>query len=243
MTERPLIALSGRRSPASSVAALPANFADLDVDLHVSAYCDAVAAAGGLPVMLPCSPVSVELLARCDALVLTGGADVDPDRYGADPHPEVYGVDARRDEIEIGLVHAALTHDVPVLAVCRGMQVLNVALGGTLVQHLEPGVGEHHAAWDRAVDHAAHRVEFASGSTAQRCFGGVLAVNSLHHQALDRLGGGLVATGWAADGAVEAAELPGRSLLAVQWHPELMADQPDPAFQWVVAEALARLAR
>jgi putative glutamine amidotransferase len=238
VTERPLIALSGRRSPASSVTSLPANFAGQDVELHISAYCDAVTAAGGLPVMLPCALGSTEVLERCDALVLTGGADVDPQRYGADPHPEVYGVDPRRDAVELALIDTALARGIPILAVCRGMQVLNVALGGTLVQHIDPADGEHHAAWDLQVDEAVHEVEFTVGSTASACFGSALGVNSLHHQALDRLGHGLVATGWAADGTIEAAEVPGRPLLAVQWHPELMAVQPDPAFRWIVEQAL-----
>lgn len=223
--------------PASDVSSLPSNFGALEVDVHISAYGDAIMAAGGIPLLLPCAAASVEVLSRCDGLVLTGGADVDPARYGADPHPKVYGVDGRRDEVELALLRHALDLGMPVLAVCRGMQLLNVAFGGTLVQHLDANDLDVHAAWEQRVDAPVHTVIFTPGSAAAHCFGGALAVNSLHHQAVDRLGDGLVATGRSSDGTIEAVERPGRPLLGVQWHPELLAAQPDPAFRWIVAAA------
>ncbi len=236
---RPLIAISGRRWPGSAITGLPDNFADLGVDLHIGAYADSVDAAGGVPLLLPCSDAAIHALGRVDGLVMTGGSDVDPQRYGAAPHPEVYGVDAERDRVEVALVEKALAIGLPMLAICRGMQVLNVALGGTLLQHLDPGDGDHHAAWDVAADSLVHEATFAADSLAASCYGAASAVNSLHHQALDRLGDGLVATGWAGDGMVESVEWPGRPVLAVQWHPELVSGHSDPSFSWLVRTAAA----
>ena len=233
----PLIDVTGRRWLGSTIAGMPDNFAGLGIDLHVGAFSDAVEAAGGVPVLLPCSDAALRALDRVDGLVMTGGSDVDPARYGEEPHPAVYGVDAERDRVELALVTAALERGMPILAVCRGMQLLNVALGGSLVQHLEPGDGDHHAAWDVETHSLVHEASFASGSLAARCYGAATAVNSLHHQAVNRLGNGLVATGWATDGTVEAAEIPGSPVLAVQWHPELVTGHPEPSFTWLVTTA------
>lgn len=216
---------------------MPDNFAALGVDLHIGAFADAVQAAGGIPVLLPCSDAAIDALDRVDGLVMTGGSDVDPAHYGEEPHPAVYGVDPERDRVELALVTTALGRGLPVLAVCRGMQLLNVALGGSLVQHLEPGAGDRHAAWDVDTDALVHEASFADGSLAARCYGAATAVNSLHHQAVNRLGDGLVATGWATDGTIEAAEIPGIPVLAVQWHPELVLGHPEPSFAWLVAAA------
>jgi putative glutamine amidotransferase len=234
---RPLIAISGRRWPGSTISGLPDNFAALGVDLHIGAYADSVDAAGGVPVLLPCSDAALQALDHVHGLVMTGGSDVDPQRYGAEPHPEVYGVDAERDRVELALVARALEIGLPVLAICRGMQVLNVALGGTLVQHLDPGVGDHHAAWNVDADSLVHEATFAHDSLVASCYGVAAAVNSLHHQALDRLGDGLVATGWSSDGTIESAECPGHPVLAVQWHPELVRGHPEPSFAWLIRTA------
>ena len=104
---------------------------------------------------------------------------------------------------------------------------------------LEPGSGDHHAAWDVAAHSLAHNASFAEGSLAASCYGATTAVNSLHHQAVKQLGDGMVATGWAADGMIEAAEVPGAPVLAVQWHPELVEGHPEPSFAWLVATASA----
>jgi putative glutamine amidotransferase len=236
--DRPLIAISGRRWAGSTITGLPDNFADLGVDLHIGAYADSVDAAGGIPLLLPCSDAALHALDHVHGLVMTGGSDVDPRRYGAEPHPEVYGVDPERDRVEVALVEKALEIGLPVLAICRGMQVLNVALGGTLVQHLDPGVGDHHAAWNVGADSLVHEATFADDSLAASCYGGATSVNSLHHQALDRLGDGLVATGWSGDGTIESAESPGRPVLAVQWHPELVRGHPEPSFAWLIRKAV-----
>lgn len=216
---------------------MPANFAELGVDIHIGAYADAVEAAGGLPVLLPTSDGAFLALDRLDGLVMTGGSDVDPQRYGAEPHPAVYGIDPERDRVDTGLVLGAIRRNLPVLAICRGLQVLNVALGGTLIQHLDPEGGDTHANWEIDVTTLAHDATFTAGSLAEACYGATCAVNSLHHQAADRLGDGLVATGRASDGTVEAIELPGRRLLAVQWHPELAVTHPEASFLWLVTTA------
>jgi putative glutamine amidotransferase len=198
-----------------------------------ASYYELVAASGGRPLLLPPSGSAPggpaagaeEVVAVLDGLVLTGGGDVDPLAYGEQPVPEVAGVDPTRDAGERALLAAALGADLPVLAVCRGCQVLNVELGGTLHQHLPDVVG-----------HLAHRsepyvfgdveVETVPGSIAARVFGASPTVLCSHHQAIRALGRGLVATASTPDGVVEAVELPSaRFVLGVQWHPEEGMDQ------------------
>jgi putative glutamine amidotransferase len=241
MPRKPLIAVSGRRWKSALIDGMPDNFADLGIDLHIGAYADAVASAGGVTMTMPCSMDALDSLSYAHALVLTGGSDVSPARYGEEPHRAVYGVDDMRDNVETALAMRALEMGLPIFAICRGMQVLNVALGGSLVQHLtqENGATDLHAAWDHDPSAPVHGVTFAAGSLGASLYapdGGSLMVNSLHHQALARVGSGLAATGWATDGTIEAAEMPDKPVLAVQWHPELVA-QPDPGFVWIVCEA------
>jgi len=191
---------------------------------------------------------AAEVLEPFDGLVLVGGGDVDPTRYGATAGPDVYGVDHERDEFEIQLLLAADSMRIPVLCICRGMQVMNVAYGGTLYQHLPdiPGMLEHGV--PVANTQSAHEVAAAADS---RLLGttGVLKLNcsSHHHQGIDRLGDGLVATGTSSDGLVEAIERdvadPERDtwMLGVQWHPEDTAET-DPA-QRSLFEGLVNVAR
>jgi putative glutamine amidotransferase len=208
------------------------------------AYAAAVAAAGGLPLLLPVldSAWVDASLAGIDGLVLSGGGDVDPARYGEVAVPEVGGVVAARDEWELALVRAALAVDLPVLAICRGSQVLTVATGGTLIQHLPAVSALDHDVTHRERD-AVHDVRLEPGSALARIVGvDVVGVNSMHHQAAAGLGDGLRAVGWTADGVVEAVEVPGRPVIGVQWHPEhLVHMAPQRAlFAWVVAEATRR---
>jgi len=198
-----------------------------------ASYFELVAAAGGRPLLLP--PTSAapdgpgaaadEAVAVLDGLVLTGGGDVDPLAYGEEPAPEVAGVDLARDESERALLSAALRLDLPVLAICRGCQVLNVELGGTLHQHLPHVVGhtEH-----RSAPYVFGDVEVATlpGSVTASVFGATPVVRCSHHQAIRDLGPGLVATASTADGVVEAVELSSaRFVLGLQWHPEEGGDQ------------------
>lgn len=232
VSKQPLIGISGRRRMAHRLGGFPPNFADQPVDVHLAAYPNCVRLAGGLGVALSIGPDAEALVSRLDGVMLTGGADVDPRFYGATPHPKLDEVEPERDGFEIALARAAIDQGVPLLAICRGMQVLNVALGGTLNQHIE-----RHAAWKFPADALLHDVNFTSGSLAHEVFGTEVSVNTLHHQSLDQLGVGLVATGIASDETVEAVELPGHQVLAVQWHPELVLKQPDPSFLWLVRAA------
>jgi putative glutamine amidotransferase len=201
-------------------------------------YVHKVSAAGGVPVLLPPLAGDVEVLDRLDALVVAGGADVDPARYGADRHPKTGGAREERDEWELALARAALDQDLPVLAVCRGLQVLNVALGGTLVQHLPDLVGsEVHS--PAVGEHGRHDVRLEPGGRLAGIVGEQAVVATHHHQAVDRLGDGLVACGWAEDKVIEAVELPGRTwTFGVQWHPE--AFDGDALFAAFVAAGAAR---
>jgi putative glutamine amidotransferase len=199
---------------------------DATVAMMPSAYIRAVQAAGGLPVLLPPDDGAAEdpdeLLDRLDALILAGGVDVDPASYGARPHPEVTRTVPERDRFELALAHRALERELPVLAICRGMQMLNVACGGTLLQHVPDVVG-HEAHRHTLGQFADHEVELEPGSLAARAVGSERsAVKSHHHQGVDELGEGLVASGWAdADALVEAIENRDRRfVLGVLWHPE-----------------------
>jgi putative glutamine amidotransferase len=195
-------------------------------------YAEQVAAAGGVPVLLPPLPGVAAAVGRLDALVLSGGGDLDPAGYGAPPHPETSRVHPDRDRAELALLAAALAGGLPVLAICRGLQILNVARGGTLCQHLPDTVGHdgHQAA---PGTFGAHPVRIAPGSELAAILGPPgaggelrLDVPTAHHQAIDRLGAGLVPTAWADDGTIEALEVPDRDefLIAVQWHPEAGTD-------------------
>jgi putative glutamine amidotransferase len=189
-------------------------------------YPAAVQRAGSLALVLPPDEAVVEspdlLLDRIDALLLAGGADVDPASYGAEPHPESGVVWPERDRFEIALVSRSIEREIPVLGVCRGAQILNVALGGTLHQHLPDVIGSDRHRHRPGV-FADHEVALEPGSLAARAVGGERSlVKSHHHQGIAELGQGLVATGWSPeDGVIEALELRGGAYaLGVLWHPE-----------------------
>jgi putative glutamine amidotransferase len=204
-------------------------------------YAEQVAAAGGIPVLLPPLPGVAAAADRIDGLVLTGGGDIDPGRYGAPPHPRTGRVSVPRDAAELDLLDAATTAGLPVLGVCRGMQLLNVARGGTLCQHLRGGAGHIPAPGT----FGSHPVRVAAGTRLAGILGASgdgVDVPTAHHQAVDRLGAGLVATAWAADGVVEAVEAGAAGdpfLLAVQWHPE--AGRDPRLIEALVAAAAARM--
>jgi len=201
-------------------------------------YPRAVQSAGGAPVVL--GPVLDEdsvtaLLPRLDGLVLTGGGDINPLLYGHAVEMAL-GVDPDRDRLEHQLVLSALRAEVPVLAICRGMQMLNVACGGTLVQHL----GDEAPHFDFA-GATRHAVTVDPGSLLHRVTGtSRLTVNSLHHQAVLTVGAGLTVAATGDDGVIEALELPGRDdVLGIQWHPELLTEEPEhlALFRWLVEMA------
>ena len=206
-------------------------------------YVDAVRRAGAhAALLLPGDERSTELLDRYDGLMLVGGGDVVPERYGQEPVEEVYGLEPDRDEFEIALLHRALERDVPTLCICRGMQVMNVAFGGDLIQHL-PADGRFMAhGVPSEAESLLHDVKLLAGSRIAEAAGAeVVSSSSHHHQGIERLGNGLVATGWTEDGLVEAIEAETGWMIGAQWHPEDTADS-DPA-QQALLDTLVRRAR
>ncbi len=216
---------------------------DRAVEALERAYVDAVVRAGGIPLVLPsCDPADAPAVAEgLDGLLLSGGGDVDPTFYGAPPSPEVRAVEPERDAWELALVRRAAQTGLPVLGTCRGAQVLNVGMGGTLVAHLPALTTSEHCQRDRWSE-VVHDVTIQTASSLRAVLGvDVIGVNSLHHQAVDQVGTGLRAVGWSDDGVIEAVEGLGTApLLGVQWHPELLPHvEGHPAlFAWLVAEAV-----
>jgi putative glutamine amidotransferase len=188
-------------------------------------YLEAIRAAGGTPVVIPPGPPDhiMGLANRLDGLVLSGGGDVDPALYDAEPIDQIYGVEEARDTTEMALVDAALSMNIPTLAICRGMQVVNVALGGTLIQDIATALPDALSHWAPDTQFDLHQPVRVAADTE---LAGVLGetevkVNSIHHQAVDRPGEGLTPIAWANDGVIEGLQYEGSwDLLAIQWHPE-----------------------
>jgi putative glutamine amidotransferase len=210
----------------------------IEANISQRTYSLAVAAADGLPLVLPPDPATTgdpaQLLDLLDGLILSGGGDLDPASYGAEPEPQTTGFRRERDEFELALARGALDRDLPLLGICRGMELLNVALGGTIGQHLDDAEVHLHTPGQ----FADHEVRLEPGSLASRSVGAEeLAVRSHHHQGIERLGDGVVASGWAEPGgAIEAIEVPGRRfVLGVLWHTE--EERPSPVIGALAAAA------
>jgi putative glutamine amidotransferase len=226
----PLIAVAGQSLPEGDVRSWRADSVALP-----GPYLRALHRAGGQEAILAprriSKPETNELLGRFDGLLLIGGGDIDPAHYGEDPLPECYGIDSEADVFEMHLVREAIGRAMPVLAICRGFQILNVATGGSLHQHItgRQGLVGHGIPGERS---EMHEVELEPGTWTAKAMGTETArVASSHHQAVARLGEGLVVSGRAPDGIVEAVEHPdGSWVVAVQWHPERTAET-DPAQQ------------
>ena len=219
MAERPVIGIA--------CAVLRAQWGPWDQAAAVVAadYVRQVQAAGGIAMVIPPQPCAPgEVLDRIDGLMLTGGNDLEASLYGEQPHAEAEAPDPVRDAWEFALVREAIARDMPFLGICRGMQVMNVALGGSLTQHLPESLGTtDHRRTTGSFEGNAHAVDLEEGSLVARAAGEVVhSVPSHHHQAVDRVGEGLALTGVSSgDGVPEAIELPGlRFALGVQWHPE-----------------------
>ena len=191
-------------------------------------YVRSVEQAGGKPRVLEASESPRKVVGELDGLLLTGGGDVDPVFYGEERHPTIEDAEPGRDEFEIDLARRALSADLPVLAICRGAQVLNVAAGGSLVQDIGSGIeGPLTHTIREPRDAHAHDVSVTAGSRLERALGSAVdaahacRVNSRHHQSVARVGAGLIASATASDGVIEAIEKPdARFCLGVQWHPE-----------------------
>jgi len=239
LPRRPLIGVTGRRKLGSQISGFPESLADLEFDVYVSDYGRGVLEAGGLPLHLPPDAGPLDLLDHVDGLVLTGGADIDPSLWGAPCETDEFPPEASRDRFELALAREAAARLLPVLGICRGMQLLNVSDGGSLHQHVPT-----HARFDERPSTVAHELTVSDGTLLARLCGERVLVNSLHHQTVDRLGHGWSVSATASDGTIEAIEKPGAALLGVQWHPEMLVGRAtDPLFTWIVDEAAAHRAR
>jgi gamma-glutamyl-gamma-aminobutyrate hydrolase PuuD len=230
---RPLIGITTYAEPSVRWGAwdVPAAVVPLN-------YVEQVERAGGRPLLVPPSEGGMEeTLEVLDGLLLSGGSDLDPEHYGQEAHPETKDVRSERDRVELALLTAALERDLPVLAVCRGSQILNVARGGDLVQHLPDVVGHEQHKHTPGV-FADHDVEVLEGTRLAALVGDRAPVKSHHHQGFGRIGDGLVESALAEDGTVEAVEDPSkRFALGVLWHPE--AGEDAALFRALVDEARA----
>jgi putative glutamine amidotransferase len=217
-------------------------------------YIRAVAEAGGLPVLIPVAvdaDTLHEIYASLDAVLVSGGVDIAPERYGAERNPATQNADPGRDEAEITLVRWAVEDDHPLLGICRGNQVLNVALGGTLIQDIPSQVNNslrHDIGSSEPGGHHAHEVDIDANSRLAGILGAThVPVNSMHHQAVDRVAPSLQVTACAPDGIIEGLEMPNRHfILSVQWHPEEMVrvdDAMKPLFRAFVEAARERSKR
>ena len=233
MASRPLIGITAYAEPSARWGVW-----DLPAALTPLAYVDAVELAGGRPLLVPPSDEGIEeTLAVLDGILFSGGSDLDPDLYGQDVHAETDGIRPERDQSELALLTAALELDLPVLAICRGSQILNVARGGDLIQHLPEVVGHEEHKHTPGV-FAEHEVDVKPDSRIGSLLGERASVKSHHHQGFGRVGEGLVAAAWAEDGTLEAFEDPTRRFaLGVLWHPEEGDDRA--LFEALIEEARA----
>jgi putative glutamine amidotransferase len=192
--------------------------------------------------MTPGAEEPEEYLDHVDALIFAGGGDIHPDHFEGEEHPAQYGVDQERDAFELRLMKGALAREIPTLAICRGLQMLNVVLGGDLHVHLPDVVGESVLHRHPSRKPVLHEVRLARGSRIAEIYGReTVETISWHHQAVNRLGSGLEATGWAEDGTIEAVALDGAPwLLAVQWHPEMRPEELE-LFRELVAMGTRRV--
>jgi len=215
---RPVIGLTSYRQQAQT------GVWDVEASFLPAVYLDAITKAGGIAVLLPPQPADAEavdaVLDRIDGLIVTGGRDVQPERYGHERHPETDAATPYRDEWEDALLGAAITRELPFLGICRGLQVLNVNRGGTLLQHLPDVVGDDRYNKGSGTFNT-NRVAIEGGHLAEMLGADELDVKSYHHQAVQDVGAGLTVTARSGDGTIQAVELEGVPFgVAVQWHPE-----------------------
>ena len=235
MSELPLIGITGRRKKGSDVNGVLAVQGELDIDLFFTNYGRQVSLAGGMPVLIP-RDSNAEVVSKLDGVVLSGGADVDPAIHSPEEDPSLSKFEPGRDSHEFEILNKAIEKDVPVLGICRGIQVINVHAGGTLFQDIPD-----HANINKPYDDRHHKVRFKAGSILSDIYGSEIEVNSLHHQAINKIAEGIEVVGWSSGGeateeVIEAIEVDNSQILAVQWHPELLPGA-DPIFSWLIDQA------
>ncbi len=235
MSELPLIGITGRRKKGTDVNGVLAVQGELDIDLFFTNYGRQVSLAGGMPVLIP-RDSNAEVVSKLDGIVLSGGADVDPAIHSPEEDPGLSKFEPGRDSHEFEILNKAIEKDVPVLGICRGIQVINVHAGGTLFQDIPD-----HANINKPYDDRHHKVRFKAGSILSDIYGSEIEVNSLHHQAINKIAEGIEVVGWSSGGeateeVIEAIEVDNSRILAVQWHPELLPGA-DPVFSWLIDQA------
>jgi putative glutamine amidotransferase len=233
---KPLVGITGTRVPAARVGGMPELLLGGAVDVHHTPYAAAVAASGGIPVQVPCDATPEEIVPRLDGLVVSGGNDVDPRLYGQRPGLYTTPLDPDQDHFELELIRAALEAKVPLLGICRGCQLMNVAKGGSLIGHLPLDEGEAHGQLAYPLHARVHSLRIVPDELLAGVLSDGTCVNSFHHQAVGEMGAHVVPLAYAFDGICEAIRI-GRYALGVQWHPEYLREQPNPIFAWLIDAA------
>lgn len=233
MASKPLIGITGRRKRGDQMLGFLEHFADFPIDLYYADYGRGILEAGGLPVHIPLDVDPIDLVSCLNGVLLTGGADVDPRRYGQESSTDMFPPESIRDEQESAVLDAAYVHQIPVAGICRGLQLINVHSGGTLHQDVPS-----HAGFSEPVTTEWHKVTFEADTVLGEIYGRDRAVNSLHHQTVDRVGEDLHVSARSDDGSIEGLEHSELPVVAVQWHPEMLATRTeDPLFAWLVSKA------
>lgn len=237
MTTKPLVAIAPNMNR---------NMFDMDCNSVTKTYTDAIEKGGGTPFILPLSQnrdIIRQLLDMADGILFVGGYDIDPKRYGEEPREDLMSVDPLLDEIQFLICEEAIARDISILGICRGAQVVNVAFGGTLVQDVTTEFPEStlvHMPGELAPSYGVdHEITLMPGTTLSRIFGESVGVNSVHHQAIRKLGKGLKLAAQSPDGVIEGAEHESRPVMVIQWHPEMMLRNGDgmlPLFEHFINE-------
>ena len=229
---RPLIGLTGRRKTAGQLVGTPETLHGLEGDWFYADYARGVLEAGGLPVNLPLDVDPELFVDRLDGILFSGGADIEAHHFGGETKADDDSPEPERDNFELALFERASAQQLPILGICRGLQLVNVASGGTLNQHVP-----EHAGFTKAPDTLLHDIKIEDGSVLSSIYGAEHQVNSLHPQTVAELGQGLHVTA-SHDGSVEGIEHDSLPIVAVQWHPEMLPTRAnDPIFRWLVQAA------
>ena len=233
MSTKPLIGITGKRRKGGDLRGSLDVIGELALDVFWVDYAEGILAAGGVPIFLPVGLAPKDIVNELDGILMSGGSDISPELFGAAREPELGPVEPIRDEFELELLEVACEAEMPIAGICRGLQILNVHAGGSLFQDIPP-----HAVRDKPPTTRVHKVDIQSGSVLEGLYGSSTQVNSLHHQSIDRVGKGFLATAKSEDSGIEGIEHMDLPIVAVQWHPEMLDTRDsDPLFKWLVDSA------